>query len=289
MSKRSRWIALAVASSIVLLAGGFVYLRGGSTAVSLDSAVERFRERSETVAALEEDRPVERATEATESERSVQVDVPITSSVAPSDGLRPLPREGVYVYATTGGDEVDVLGGSRHSYPPETTITVRHKGCGVVEHWDALEERWDERESCRTAEGETLERVTSFHEFFGHADQRTLRCTGFTYPAGFQPGASWTTRCSSENTTAVTTMTAVAWENVDVGGVSVRAMHVRAQTKLTGEQEGTSEREVWGATDSGVVVQERTTLTSYSNQPVFGRTRYHESYELRLTSLEPRR
>lgn len=31
------------------------------------------------------------------------------------------------------------------------------------------------------------------------------------------------------------------------------------------------------------------TLTTYSNQPVFGRTRYHEAYEIRLMSLEPRR
>lgn len=288
MSRRSRWTALVAAASIACLAAGFVYLRGGSTPVPVDSAVERFRGRGDTNVALEKDRPA--GTRARVPARSAtQVRVPTSIAVEAQRKGRPLPQEGVYMYATTGGDEVDVLGGSRHSYPAQTTITVRHAGCGLVERWDALEERWDEREYCQVPDGETLKRTTSFHEFFGHADLRTLHCTGYSFPAGFAPGGRWTSRCASENTTAVSTLTAVAWEDVDVGGVRVRTMHVYVETKLSGEQVGTSERDVWGSADSGLVVRERSTLTSHSNQPVFGRTRYHEEYDNALLSLEPRR
>lgn len=289
MSRRMRWAGLAAAASIALIAGGFVMLRGGSTPVPLVTAVERFRERT---VSLSQPRAAEPAPSGAAEHRTgpaVADKADVTARAETADGLRPIPVEGVYIYATTGGDEVDVLGGRRHAYPAETTITVRHAGCGIVERWDALEERWDERESCRTANGEELKRMTSFHEFFGHADQRTLHCTGYTYPKGFQPDASWTSRCASENTTAVTTLDAIGWEDVDVDGVAVRAMHVHAETTVTGEQEGTSVRDVWGATETGIVVRERTTLTSHSNQPVFGRTRYHESYEIRLKSLRPRR
>jgi hypothetical protein len=195
----------------------------------------------------------------------------------------------VYVYATRGGDEVDVLGDSRHTYPSETTVTVRRAGCGFVERWDALAERWDERESCRTVQGDTLRRTTSHHEFFGRGDTRTLRCDGFTYPAAAQPGARWSMRCASQNTTAESTLTAVGWEDVDVGGVLVKTLHVHVSTKISGEQEGTTVRDVWGSVDTGVAVREHATLTSHSNQAVFGRTRYHEEYDIRLKTLQPRR
>ena len=289
MTRRRSWTALGAATTILVLASGFILLRGGSTPVPVGTAVERFRGRPSTRVEAESATPTPGRARDSGRKVSVPVQVDVADEGTSPPGLRPRPAEGVYVYATKGGDEVDVLGGSRHTYPPETTVTIRHAGCGLVERWDALEERWDERESCRTPEGDTLKRMTSFHEFFGHADQRTLHCKGFTYPAGFQPGQSWSAHCASENTTAVTKLSAVGWEDVDVAGVRVRTMHVRASTRLTGEQEGTSERDVWGSAETGLVVRERSNLTSYSNQPVFGRTRYHEEYEIQLKSPEPRR
>ena len=37
------------------------------------------------------------------------------------------------------------------------------------------------------------------------------------------------------------------------------------------------------------VLRERTRVDSDSTQPVFGKTHYHEQYEIRLTSLTPQR
>lgn len=290
MNRRSRWVALASASTILTLAAGFVYLRGGSTPVLLDTAVERFREQPTTTTTTQSSELPAPQPKAAASSRVESAQTPVRAAAerAVRSG-RPLLPEGVYVYSTRGGDEVDVLGGSRHTYPDRTTVTVRHGGCGFVERWDALDERWDERESCRTAAGDKLRRTTAHHEFFGHGDTRTLYCNGFTFPAGAEPGDSWSMPCASENTNAVSKLTAVGYEDVDVGGVAVRTLHVHVETKITGEQEGTSIRDVWGSSETGVVVRERSTLTSYSTQPVFGRTRYHEAYENRLLSLEPRR
>jgi hypothetical protein len=195
----------------------------------------------------------------------------------------------VYVYATTGDDDVDILGGSKHVYPSRTTITVRHNGCALVERWDVLKERWDERESCRTSGGDALRRLASYHEFFRHGDTRTFECSGFSYPAGDAPGTSWTVNCRSGNVMTVTRLTAVAWEDVVVAGTHVRTLHVHASTRLTGEQQGTSERDVWGSSTNGLVLRERARVDTDSTQPVFGKTHYHEQYEIRLTSLTPQR
>jgi hypothetical protein len=39
---------------------------------------------------------------------------------------------------------------------------------------------------------------------------------------------------------------------------------------------------------TGVTIRERSTTSSDSTQPVFGKTHYHESYEINLLSLQPR-
>lgn len=288
MTRRSGIASLIAAVSVILLAVGVVNLRGGSTPVGVGSAVERFRKQRPIVLSEEPSATPassEAPTIAETETRSAAIDAQVTSAM----GVRPLPAEGVYIYATTGGDEVDVLGGSRHEYPSETTVTIRHAGCGLLERWDALEERWDERESCRSSDGDRLKRTTSYHEFFGRADERTLHCTGYTFAAAFGPGSKWSSRCASDTTAVSLSLQAIGWEVVEVSGQRVRTLHVRVEGRLTGEQDGSLVRDVWGSAGTGIVVQERSTLTSYSNQPVFGRTRYHEAYENRLTSLEPRR
>ncbi|MGH2758319.1 MAG: hypothetical protein ACRDKJ_02025 [Actinomycetota bacterium] len=287
MTRRSGIASLVAAISVVFLAAGFVYLRGGSTPVGVGSAVERFRKQRPIE--LHEERPATSGPAATSPSSVAAAQPKVVTAVTTNSGVRPLPSEGVYVYATTGGDEVDVLGGSRHQYPAETTVTVRQAGCGLVERWDALEERWDERESCRAADGDTLKRTTSFHEFFGRADKRTMTCNGYTFAAAFGPGSKWSSRCASDNTTVDLDLEAIGWEELEVGGSTVRTLHVRVTGRISGEQVGSLVRDVWGSADSGIVVREKSTLTSYSNQPVFGRTRYHESYENRLKSLEPRK
>lgn len=289
MTRRSRLATIGTCFAIIFVAGGFVYLRGGSTPLPVDQAVERFR--AATPAPKTSADPGDQRRSAQSADVSVSAAGAANDEAAPTSApsaVRPLLPEGVYVYATTGHDEVDVLGGNGHTYPDETTITVRHAGCGVTERWDVLDERWDERESCRTAGGDVLLRVTSYHEFFRQGDTRTLSCDGYTYPAGAQPGDTWSARCATDTTVASTTLRAVGWETVEVGGQKLRTLHVRADTKLSGEQQGESHRDVWGSQDAGLVLRERASVRSQSRQPAVGAVTYTEEFEIRLKSLEPR-
>jgi len=291
VSRRSGVAVAGAAVLILVIAAGFLYLRGGSTAVSVDSAVRQFRTQPHLTTLAPSGTAAVKpagAPRSVETTRSAQAPASRTAAVRAAAGRPPVP-EGVYVYATTGEDDVDVLGGSTHVYPDQTTITVRHAGCGLIEHWDVLKERWDERESCRSAAGDVLHRLSSYHEFFRHGDLKTFGCTGFTYPAGEAPGTEWTVRCDGSGTTTVTTLRAVAWEYVTVGSARVRTLHVHASSTIGGDQHGTSERDVWGSSVNGLVLRERARVDSESTQPVFGKTHYHEQYEIRLTSLTPQR
>ena len=177
MVSRRSGIAVAVAGVLILvLAAGFLYLRGGSTPVSVDSAVRQFRTQPHLTTLAPS---VTAAVKPAGARRSVAATgtalAPASRTVAVRAAAgRPSVPEGVYVYATTGEDDVDVLGGSRHVYPDRTTITVRHAGCGLVEHWDVLKERWDERESCHSSGGDLLHRLSSYHEFFRHGDLKNF-------------------------------------------------------------------------------------------------------------------
>jgi hypothetical protein len=284
-----RIAAIIAAFSVVSIAAGVFYLRGGSTPVAVDTAIERFR--TTTLGASQPLIDTDATPKAdTSKPKKAQTPVATAASVAEprSEAGRPKPPEGVYVYATKGGDEVDVLGGSSHAYPAETTMTIRHDGCGLIERWDALDERWDERETCKTPDGDALKRFTSFHEFFRHADERTYTCEFLTYPRDTRPGDTWKGRCVSGESVVHQTGRAIGYETLLVGGIRVKTLHVRVDVKLTGEQEGSGVRQVWGDLETGLSILERASTTSYSTQPVFGRTRYHESFEIRLKSLKPR-
>lgn len=291
--KRRHFVPALAAASVITIATGMFYVRGGSTPVDVGNAIERFRTSTSLAQAPAVTATPAAQTETTARERARTTSRDVVRQTEPDaivrpQGRRPLPREGVYVYETTGGDEVDVLGGSRHTYPSETTITVRHGGCGLIERWDALEERWDERETCKTPKGDALERTTAFHEFFRRADERTYTCDYLAYPLNAQPGDLWTGRCVSGGSVVRLTGRAIGFETLAVNGTRTETLHVRVDVKLTGEQEGAGVREVWGDRATGLSIREKATTTSYSIQPVFGRTRYHESFEIRLKSLAPR-
>jgi hypothetical protein len=290
---RTRWIAGGTALVIIAVAAGFMYLRGGSTPVPVQRSVERFREQRSGAEPLDEARPVPMDRRRAVEEMGTK---PAGGKVAhvpgaqPSTSVRPLPQEGVYTYATTGGDEVDVAGGSHHDYPARTTITVRHAGCGLIERWDALEERWDERETCPAQDGYRLRRTTSYHNFFRHADERTLTCEGmYAWPGTTAAGTTWKGRCTSEGATTELTGLVVGAESLRVGDRLVDTLHVRVTAKISGDQTGSHQHDVWGSVDTRVVVKETGATDTDSTQPLFGNVHYHERYELRLLSLEPDR
>jgi hypothetical protein len=141
--RRWWWLGLAVALAVVVgvvVVVRFVVYRDTTTALSTDEALSRYRA-SSTVA-----------------------------STGPSGVAVSLPAAGVYRYATTGSEHVDALGGTTHTYPATTTVTVTAAGCGVQTRWDALQERWNIRQLCLGDGGIVSGAYTDFHRFYGQDD-----------------------------------------------------------------------------------------------------------------------
>jgi len=300
----SKWVrrGLAVACALVLAGGvGVLVVRSQDSATPLrvTDAVERFRG---AATASSTTLPSTAATNTTVAVARSVGSQP-TASRAPSPGSKAapgksaplpspapkgaLPAPGVYVYATAGGEHVDVLGGASHQYPPETTITVSAFDCGVNSRWDALKERWDEQRTCLTAAGEVLRSVTQYHEFFGRGDRRDYTCEGPARPAADAPGRAWTMHCTNPTSTVTINNTVVGIETVVVGGRAVETVHMRSASTVAGSVRGTSTYEVWAARSNGLVVRRIGTVDTDADSPL-GKAHYTERYEIRLESLDPR-
>lgn len=181
--------------------------------------------------------------------------------LVPRDDATPIEAAagpGSFVYETAGFEEVDILGGARHDYPPRTTIVVRRAGCGIVLRWQPLEERLQEWELC---EGLELRRITEVHAFFGNEDRRTYRCEpGSRLDGGY--------RCTTGETTEVARL------------VSAGDGRVLLETTISGATTGSGKRELWLRED-GVPLRMRVTNEN-ATPSLVGDVHYHEDYELRL-------
>ena len=85
-------------------------------------------------------------------------------------GARTAKLDGVYLYATTGGESIDALGDVHHRYPATTSITARGAQCGVRLRWDALQGRSATWTLCSTRAGVDLGTEEVVHTFFGQGD-----------------------------------------------------------------------------------------------------------------------
>lgn len=287
------------------VAGGTLAIRARdrATPVTIDAALDRFR-RAEVPPDPDETPAPSTAAGPTAEPGSAAADAtvaePATTPAAAAspvrattttDGRR-LPAPGVYVYDTVGWEETDALGGARHEYPSTSTVTVRTGGCGVVARWDVLEDRSDEFERCLAPQGgEHLAGFVARHGFYGQKDERTFRCEpGSLYrpPSGTPVGSSWTYQCRSETTVDTSTVTLVGYETLDVGGVVVPAVHVQELGEPSGDTSGSMRRDLWFAVDDGLLLRERTAVESDSKKGAI-QASYREQYEIRLTSVHPRR
>jgi hypothetical protein len=199
------------------------------------------------------------------------------------------PQPGVYLYDTSGGERVSALGGSSHSYPHVTTITIGRTPCGYTTRWDALKERWDEQRICTLDDGDALQSVAAFHQFFGRADRRDFQCTpaSLARPRVIGPGARWSAACSAEGAEFRSTTTFIGIEHVAVGGTSVEAARYRAEITNTGSARGGGTHDVWLDPDTGLIVRRVVEIATTADS-VIGDVDYREQYTMTLQSLTPR-
>lgn len=197
------------------------------------------------------------------------------------------PAPGVYVYATRGREEIDVLVGSSHDYPAETTITVAAGGCGILLRWAPLSGRSTTWELCPEGEGWRLAGYRETHTFFGQTERTDYRCAADAdwLPAGGAPPARSCTTGETDETSRVEVLG--PGEPMDVGGVEVEVVHVRVALTLSGRTRGTGLLEAW-LLQNGLPARLVLDNDNRSSSPI-GDVRYTEEAELRLGSLEPRR
>ena len=202
----------------------------------------------------------------------------------------PFPADGVYVYDTTGFEEVDALGGARHDYPAQTSIVHRREGCGATETWQPFQDRRDVRQLCAEPGRHRLDHFDATRSFFGQTDTRRLECDdGATaFAAGAKPGDVFEFRCVQEGADAANRLEVLGVETVVVGGQAVEAIHSRATSTVSGGASGSSSIESWVHPETGLTLKRISVLDGSESGPG-GTVSYHEEYTLVLRSLEPRR
>jgi hypothetical protein len=279
---RRWWLVAAIL--LVVIAGGalaaFAFFRESTTPVDVDEAVSDFRREESSI-------PRADTTDAVDTTAAGTTSAPTTA--APRPGSAP-PAAGVYTYATSGSESIDALGGRSHRYPEVSTITVTHEGCGMIQRWRPLRERWDATTVCPSPRGMELRVERNHHEFFGIGDTRDFVCEpgSLYYPARTKPGRTWSARCSNGEIDVVRTGTIVGTSDVDVGGTPVTVLEFDVHDDITGASNGSTERTLRVVPDTGLVVELELSVDVQNDSPI-GDVHYQEHYELRLTSLAPRR
>jgi hypothetical protein len=220
---------------------------------------------------------------------SVASDPPAATTADDTDASAVLPEPGVYVYATTGGDGVDALGGASHDYPALTTLTVTEAGCGVAQQWVAAEERFDQFLTCATPDGTgvDLAAFTEFHEFFGISERDDFLCSGDPRPLVAEAGTTWTVVCARSGEHSTWSGRVLAPETITVDGTDVATDHVVWEID-NGDDRDRQRTETWYLAGTDLVVK-RVIDNHTIEGSVVGDVTYTESAELLLQSLTPSR
>lgn len=197
--------------------------------------------------------------------------------------------DGVYLYATRGGESIDAFGGAHHRYPARTSITAVRVPCGLRLHWQPLEGRSVTWTLCATRLGIELHAFQVVHRFFGRTDRTSYACAGSVLvPARKTSGATSTFRCRSSRGQEAGQARVLGFQEVAVAGGRLRAVHVRTVVRVTGGDDGTETVDWWFDERKGLPV--RIGLASRTSRPFFiGDVHYREDADLRLLSMTPLR
>ncbi len=266
MTTRRKWTALLVVTAVVVTlgAGAVVWrswLKDTTTPVEVAEAIDRFE--------------------------GQQTPASATGTAA----LTSVPEPGVYVYATTGSEGVDALGGTRHEYPGQTTITVAAAPCGSSYRWVPLEERFDDWTVCRSGSDMVLVGYTSLHRFFGQDTLLAYTCDEplVLVPADPKPGATASTSCTTGQETELQTATVQTVGSIEVAGTPTEAATVSIEVSLSasdGSITGTTNRTVVFAVQTGLILRWSEVGATVAGSPI-GDVRFDETFELTITSLDP--
>jgi hypothetical protein len=224
-----------------------------------------------------------------------------SSTVQPERGVLQ-PPAGVYVYDGTGTEHLSFLDTKQSQGPhlPGTVIT-KPNGCWTftVQYNSYHNQTWN-----RCASGDKLFESggTTNQRFdfiaFTESEHSVVTCAPPVLIAdrNARVGASWPVSCTGESLTTKShlvqagTVTYLGTADLVVGNTSVRTLHVREDTRLSGDQKGTNVSDLWLAESDGLPIQEHHTIKVDSSAPApINHVTYAENGSFFLTSLTPRK
>jgi hypothetical protein len=267
-------IVIAIISG-VLVGGAIVvrqvWLHDTARAVDTGEALKRFRDQTSTVL----------------TDTGTAVTVTATAPLVAT-----LPTLGVYRYTTSGSEHIDVLGGTGHDYPKQTTITVTADGCGVNLRWDLLRERREDWRLCTGPAGVTWQAQGGhfYHEFFGHGQLQTLTCDrpALLVPTDGSPRTTAPLECQLDTEEWQPQWTVIGPDTRTVAGVVVPVTHVRMVINMNRKYYEHTTMDYW-LDAHGLPVHVAGTKTSKSSSDLVGDVVYTETISADLESLEPLR
>lgn len=301
-----------LALAIVAILSADVYAltrRTNATTVTVDEAVQRFREEPVAVppdapapagsvlepaglapvpgAAPTTTLPAPGSTAGAATPARAPGAAPTPQPPAPPRGpLRP--AAGVYRYATQGYESVSILGTQR-SYPPETTRTVRHgPGCTWTFRIVLLAEHQEEHTACSRADVMEMTGSTNDVSWFGLATSTRLTCDPPIRHADAAAGVDRAPFLCREGTvsTFAGTSTVTGQETVRVAGQTRQAWRLSATGTFLGKTRGTvTVNELIDQETGSTLFEQRT--NDIRQQSPLGDIAYRQELTLRLVSLQP--
>ena len=292
--RTTRWVAAAIVVDVVAGVGAAIALQPPAP-VSVDHAVAKFRTQLAASAHPATTRHPIRAAADSKAlpATTVTKTVPVVPQIQPSTTTAPAglvtAQPGVYVYDTTGQEQVNKPSKTTHKYPRSTTLTASGSACDAHLAWQPIEGRNLEIAGCYDKGAFRLTGIATTQTFFGYRTRSVYACPGsnVVVPARPTPGTRWTFDCDAARTHASIDVSVIGNETRSVTGQAVPTWHVRFDVHLSGATRGTQIFDFWFAARDALPIA-ITSVTDVDEDTSFGTVHYAESFALSLAELAPR-
>ena len=292
----ARWIGAAVVLEFGLGIGAAVLLQPPAP-ITVGQAVSAFRAHSAT-AKITTHHPIRTIAESSEvptgttavrtpSATSAKEVVPVAGTAPVALGLVTA-QPGVYVYDTTGQEQVDQPNKTTHTYPHSTTVTASGSPCDASLLWQPIEGRSLEITGCYDHGAFRVTGMSTTQTFFGYRTRAVYTCPGknIAMPAAPKADTSWHFACDSARSHAAIAVTVIGTEARTVENTTLQTWHVRFDTNLTGATRGTENYDFWFSSRDALPIAINS-ATDVMQDTSFGSVHYVESFALALAQLHP--
>lgn len=286
----ARWFAAAIVLELGLGIGAAVLLQPPAS-ITVDQAVSKFRAHSATATHTTTHHPLRTAGESTKvaTTSTTAVRTPSVTSpkrAAPAGLVTAQP--GVYVYDTTGQEQVNKPDKTTHTYPHRSTVTASGSPCDASLLWQPIEGRSLEITGCYDQGAFRVTGMSTTQTFFGYRTSSVYTCPGknIAMPASPKADSSWHFACDAARSHAAIAVTVVGTEARTVENTTLQTWHVRFDTDLTGATRGTESYDFWFSSRDALPIAINS-ATDVMQDTSFGSVHYVESFALSLAQLHP--